>query len=126
MFDGERITLQPVRTCQPVFSAAFIGHVEACYSTDAEKNEFCTVIPHPDSDIDWLRTTLAHTLNLARWRSDPGLGSWLAGTRLDAFSSDRLDGDPDPAQLEVLGKIGEHTPGAITNLQRLLTDVAED
>ena len=125
VFDGGRITLQSVRTCQPVFSAAFIGHVEARYPDEVEKNELCTAIPHPNSDVDWLRTTLANTVNIARWRSDPGLGSWLQGSRLDAFKVG-LDGPPDETQLGVLGKIGEHTPGAITNLQRLLADVADD
>ena len=126
VFYSDRITLQSVRTCQPAFSAAFIGHVEARYSNDAEKNDFCTVLTHPDSDVDWLRTTLANTLNMARWRSDPGLGPWLAGARLDAFSSNDSDGEPDPARLEVLGRIVKHIPGAITNLQRLLADVADD
>ena len=126
VFDSDRITLQSVRTCQQVFSAAFIGHVEASSSDDAEKNELCTVVPHPDSDIDWLRTTLATALNSARWNSDPNLPAWLRGSRLDAFSNDRLDGDPDPAQLELLGRIVKHVPGAITNLQRLLAGVADD
>ncbi len=29
VFDGERVTLQTVRHCHQVFSAAFIAHVEA-------------------------------------------------------------------------------------------------
>ena len=126
VFDGDQITLQPVRTCQPVFSAAFISHVEASYADEAEKNELCTAIPHPDSDIDWLRTALANALNTARWNSDPDLSAWLRGSRLDAYSRAGLDGMPDAAQLKVLGKVGEHAPGAITNLQRLLADVADD
>ena len=124
VFDGDRITLQPVRTCQPTFSAAFIGHAETSYPKETEKNELCTAIPYPDSDIDWLRTALVNNLNAARWRQDPELTSWLGGARLDVLSSFGSEGEPDPAQLEVLGKIGEHTPGAITNLQRLLADVA--
>ena len=126
VFDRDRITLQNVRTCQPTFSAAFIGHAETSYPNEAEKNELCTSIPHPDSAIDWLRTALANTLNTARWRSDPALNSWLGGSRLDINSSFGSDGDPDPAQLELLGRLVEHTPGAITNLQRLLADVADD
>ncbi len=45
VFDGDRITLQNVRTCQPTFSASFIGHTEAAYQDEAEKNELCTPIP---------------------------------------------------------------------------------
>ena len=125
MFDGDRITLQSLRTCQPVFSAALAGHVEAGYSDEEEKNELCTAIPHPDSDIDWLRITLANALNTARWTSDPDLGTWLRSSRLDAFSRAGLDGPPNEAQLAVLQKIGEHTPGSITNLRRLLGDVED-
>ena len=36
VFDGDRITLQSVRGCQQVFSAAFIAHVEAAYGDTAE------------------------------------------------------------------------------------------
>ncbi len=126
VFDGDRITLQPVRTCQPTFSAAFIGHVEAGYPNEAEKNELCQAIPHPNSDIDWLRTTLDNALNTARWNSDPDLGAWLRGSRLDAYSRAGVGGDPNADQREVLRKIGEHAPGAITNLQRLLADVDGD
>ena len=125
VFDGDRITLQSLRTCQPVFSAALAGHVEARYS-EGEKTELCTAIPHPDSDIDWLRITLANTLNTARWNGDPELAAWLRGSRLDVFSHVGLpDGPPDEAQLAVLQKIGEHTPGSITNLRRLLADVED-
>ena len=126
VFDGNRITLQPVRTCQPTFSAAFIGHVEASYPDEAEKNELCTAIPYPDSDIDWLQTTLANSVNTARWGSDPELSAWLRGSRLYAPSRVGLDGDPNEAQLDIIRKIGEHTPGVIPNLQRLLEDVEAD
>lgn len=126
VFDRDRITLQNVRTCQATFSAAFIGHAETSYPNEAEKNELCTAIPYPYSDIDWLRTALANTLNIARWRSDSALNSWLGSSRLDAFSSFGSEGDLDPAQLEVLGRLVKHIPGAITNLQRLLGDVADD
>ncbi|MEX0786509.1 MAG: NAD(P)/FAD-dependent oxidoreductase [Dehalococcoidia bacterium] len=37
VFDGDRVSVQSVRTCQPAFSAAFIGHVESCYQDEAEK-----------------------------------------------------------------------------------------
>jgi hypothetical protein len=64
VFAGDRITLQPVRTCQQALSAAIIGHVEVAYSDESHKNTLCAVIPIPDSDIDWLRATLANTTNL--------------------------------------------------------------
>ncbi|MCS5569120.1 MAG: NAD(P)-binding protein, partial [Pseudomonadales bacterium] len=59
VFQENSITLQSVRTCQQVFSAAFIGHVEASYEDEQQKNELCAVVPHPNSDIDWLRNRFA-------------------------------------------------------------------
>ena len=126
VFDGDRITLQNVRTCQPTFSAAFIGHADTAYQDEAEKNELCTPIPYPDSDVDWLPMTLANAINIAHWNSDSDLRAWLVDSRLDAYSQASLGGDPNADQLEILRKIGEHLPGAITNLERLLADVADD
>jgi hypothetical protein len=83
VFDGNRITLQSLRGCQQVFSAALIAHVEATYRDDTPKNELCTPVPHPDSDLDWLRNTLADYRNQIRWLDDPDLAAWLEGARLD-------------------------------------------
>ena len=85
VFDGPRITLQSVRTCQPVFSAAFIAHVEGAYSDDGVKNDLCVPIPHPDSDLDFLRATLANSRNQGRWAEEAGLLAWLENARLDFF-----------------------------------------
>lgn len=120
VFDGDTITAQTVRTCQQVFSAAFIAHVEAGYDDEAEKNDLCTVVPHPDDGIDWLRTTLGDMLNTVRWQADTDLQDWLLRARLDGFSSNR--GDPDAEQLEALMQILEHAPAAVTNLERLLAE----
>lgn len=86
IFDDTNITLQTVRTCQQVFSAAFIGHVEAAYTDQSTKNELCAVIPHPDTDVDFIRNTLADRLSAGRWARDPDLTHWLQNARLDGFS----------------------------------------
>lgn len=52
VFDGRLVTLQMVRTCQPTFSAAFIGHVEATVADEAEKNALCAAIPPPSVETD--------------------------------------------------------------------------
>ena len=122
VFAGDRITLQPVRTCQQVFSAAFIAHVEAAYADEAEKNEICTPIPHPDTDIDWLRTTHQNTVNTARWGRDAALTGWVAKSRLNIDTG--VQGAPTPAQLAILGRIGQNIPLAIENLSRLLASHA--
>lgn len=85
IFEDGRITLQSVRGCQQIFSAALIAHVEAAYADDARKNELCVPLPHPDTDIDWLRLALADYGNQLRWFDDPDLMAWLSTARLDLF-----------------------------------------
>ena len=71
-----------------------------------------------------MRTTLGDTLNAVRWQADADLQDWLMRARLDGFSGTR--GDPDAEQLEVLVRILNHAPEAMTNLQRLLDEVDPD
>lgn len=87
VFSGTRLTLQAVRTCQQVFSAAFIAHCELAFSDEAEKNKICQPVPHPDNHIDFLRTTLSNTVNSVVWAGYPELTTWLTNARLDGFSS---------------------------------------
>jgi hypothetical protein len=91
------MTLQSIRTCQQVFSAALIAHVEATYADDAVKNDLCVPIPHPDTDVDFVRVSVANARNERRWAEEPGLGDWLAKSRLNWFG--RLGPAPpaDPA-----------------------------
>ncbi|GAA2048190.1 NAD(P)/FAD-dependent oxidoreductase [Williamsia deligens] len=126
IFAGNTLTLQSVRTCQQVFSAALVAFVEATYDDDdATKNELCTVIPSPDSDIDWLRTTLVNTESTVRWGREPGITSWLEGARLNSVKTG-LTGPPTPEQIGILKTIIRHMPGAITNLRTLLADTSAD
>ncbi|ETZ64563.1 hypothetical protein L841_3995 [Mycobacterium sp. MAC_080597_8934] len=74
-----------MRGCQQIFSAALIAHVEAGYGDDARRNELCVPLPHPDTDVDWLRLALADYTNQLRWFDDPELMTWLSGARLDLF-----------------------------------------
>lgn len=120
VFDADAITLQTVRTCQQVFSAAFIAHVELSYAGDDEKNELCAVVPHPNTDVDWLRTTLANTLNADRWRQDRDLRAWLTGARLDGFSGTFSGPEVARQHGDVLRRLFELTPSAIVRLGELL------
>lgn len=85
VFDDGRITLQSVRGCQQVFSAALIAHVEANYPDDTARNLICEPVEHPDADLDWVRNTLSDYRNQLRWFDDPELTAWLSGVRLDLF-----------------------------------------
>ena len=87
VFQGSRIVLQMVRACQPVFSAAFIAHVETAFGTDAQKNELCAVAPMPSPGLKWLEMLATNMANQHRWTRDEGLAKWLVGCRLDGFSA---------------------------------------
>ena len=117
VFEDGLITLQTVRTCQQVFSAAFIGHVEIAYSGDEVKNDFCSVVPHPDDSLDWVRTTRDNTLNVIKWNADPELKEWLARSRLDGFSGAGRVARRSAHQSELLRRLIEATPGALSKLQ---------
>lgn len=86
VFDGHTITLQTVRTCQPVFSAAVIAHVETAYRDDATRNAYCRPVPNPHEPLDWLRMMLAYNSNQLRWFSDPEMMAWLDTARLNVLS----------------------------------------
>jgi len=124
VFDGNHITLQSVRTCQQVFSAAFIGHIEASYTDELNKNELCTPVPHPDTDIDFLRTALTNARNGARWAKDQALQAWLIAARLDGFTmADAPEHDmSDPEVAAQAKKLGDLAQASTENLQRLLAE----
>ena len=85
VFSDSRITLQALRSCQQVFSAALIAHIEAAYEEEDRKNDLATPVPHPDTDVDFLRVTIANAQNQIKWDSDPALREWLSQCRLDMW-----------------------------------------
>jgi len=87
VFDGDRINLLMVRTCQPLFSSALIAFVESHYDEPALMNALCTPVPSPSLPIDWLRMLAASIANGGRWGKEPKLGAWLAACRLNFFTA---------------------------------------
>lgn len=126
VFDGNRITLQAVRTCQQVFSAAFIAHVESTYEDDAAKNEICVPVPHPQEHVDFLRASLTNLLNAFRWARDPQLKAWLQKSRLDVYNQPPQGSIPSDEQIAIMQCLAEHSEAAVTNLRRLLAEVDGD
>jgi len=123
IFDGDRITLQWVRTCQPAFSAAFIGHVEATYGDEAEKNRLCTPIVPPTVPLDWLRLFRVELANRASWAADAGIGDWLAASRLDPVAGTmRTRLGVDTEATEHLGRYLVNMGPAAAKLDQLLAD----
>ena len=108
VFDDNKITLQSVRTCQQVFSAAFIAHMEVAEPGQARKNLICTPVPHPDTALDYLRTMLGDLANGALWAQDESILEWLKAARLDGFSYPDSSAEADAtfrASLESAGAI---------------------
>ena len=90
VFDGDRITLQAVRPCQQLFSAAVIAHVERSVADEARKNLLCAPTPHPDAAGDYLAFMKDALGAQLLWASDPALFEWLVAVRLDAMSTPGL------------------------------------
>jgi NAD(P)-binding Rossmann-like domain len=85
VFTDDHISLQAVRTCQPAFSAAVIGHVEATYPDDDTRNALCGPVPYPREPMDWLRMMLAFNKNQLQWFSDPDMMAWVDASRLNVL-----------------------------------------
>jgi hypothetical protein len=85
VFNNNSITLQTVRSYQPVFSASFIAHIELTYQDTEKKNNLCRVVPLPNHNIDWIELTYRNMMNQFFWSKEPGLKKWLQNNRLDGF-----------------------------------------
>ena len=81
------------------------------------KNRVCAPVPHPNSDIDLLRTTLGNALNQMEWMTHDELTGWLRNSRLDVFT---------PSE-KAMGNLDTDTILAATgNLQKLLAEVDDN
>lgn len=124
VFDGELITAQMVRSYQPVFSAAFIAHIEASYEDEREKNRLCGVVPLPNHDTDFIRFTSAFMMNQYNWGRVPEIGQWLLNNRLDGFSRLMADiSDTDTEKLEIVGRMKAAAPKAVARLMGYLQEL---
>jgi hypothetical protein len=85
VFHNDRISLQSIKQCQQVFSAAAIAHVEIRNDdhTDAQKNALCKPVPHPDSVSEAAENFLITLQNKIAQRSDSEMRRWLNRCRLN-------------------------------------------
>ena len=113
------ITVQSIRSCQPAFSAALAGYVEASRHDDAEKNRLCPPNPYPDTADDWIPTTCIALRAQDLWLRDPGLSAWLDRSRLNAACGVR-DHLTEPRMKPALSRLFANTEQAITNLGTFL------
>ncbi len=125
IFDGNIITPQTVRSYQPVFSAAFIAHIEATYESNEKKNHFCQVVPLPNHDTDWIRMMQVFMMNQFNWSQEKELRQWLRSNRLDGFSQLVLEvakGD-DEEKKAILQKMKANMMPAVMKIQQLMEEV---
>lgn len=95
VFADGKLTLQTVRGCQQVFSAALIARVEALGDITLEqKNQLTGVIPHPDTPRDYFTNALSHVSNVMQWNQNDIIRQWLADTRLNPGMDETANVDP--------------------------------
>ena len=124
IFAGAVITPQTVRSYQPVFSAAFIAHIEATGADEATKNKICSVVPLPNHDTDWIRLTIANLMNQFTWSQDKTIQKWLLENRLDGFSKlVRSVAEDDHEKQAVIKRMRGNMQAAIAKLQGYLAQI---
>lgn len=124
VFEGDLITPQMVRSYQPVFSAAVIGHVEAKYDDEEVKNQLCGVVPLPNHDTDFIRFTAAFMMNQYQWGQSEDMKEWLLHNRLDGFSKMVADVDRDDAEkMAILKRVRSNVMPAMGKLQQYLAQL---
>jgi hypothetical protein len=119
VFSGDHISLQTVRTCQPAFSAAVIGHVEATYGDDDTKNTFCSPVPYPHEPADWLRMMLTFNRNQLRWFSDPDMMAWVDAARLNVLHHVTA-AVSERAREKIISMLTSQLPAINNKLEKLL------
>jgi hypothetical protein len=123
IFAGDIITPQTVRSYQPVFSAAFIAHIELAYP-EAAKNKICNVVPLPNTLTDWLRLTAAFMMNQYIWSQDENLRKWLLENRLDGFSQlMRSVIEDDTEKQAIVQRLRTNAQPAMEKLQQYLAQI---
>jgi hypothetical protein len=84
----------------------------------------CQPVPHPNTDVDWLTTTLAEQRNQIHWFADAALMDWLCEARLDLMRHmyAPLTGKPQHVRDKVFGMITDGLISANEKLDSLLAE----
>lgn len=123
IFADNVVTPQTVRSYQPVFSAAFIAHIELAYP-EALKNKICNVVPLPNTLIDWIRLTATFMKNQYIWSQDESLRKWILENRLDGFGQLRRKvKEGDTEKQAIVQRLKNNAQPAMEKLQYYLAQV---
>ena len=117
VFNGGLITLQQIRACQPVFSAALTGYVEATRD-DARKNQICPANRYTDAAADWIPLTCTAQRAEIIWATDPDLSAWMQRSRLNGTCG-MADHQGDPQMKSALARLFTNVEPAISKLETL-------
>ncbi|MEM1087091.1 MAG: NAD(P)-binding protein [Pseudomonadota bacterium] len=125
VFQGDTIYLQTVRTVQPVFSAAFIAHIDLTRDSEDEKNRLCQVVPLPNHATDWIRMQNAFMMNQYNWSQEKDLRSWLRNNRLDGYSQLTSGIEEDEVEkLAILKRLRDNSVPSVMKLQEYMAQIA--
>lgn len=122
VFSGGLITLQQIRACQPVFSAALAGYAEATREDDARKNQICPANRYPDAAADWIPLTCTAQRAEIIWATDPDLSAWMQRSRLNATCG-MGHYQEDPQMKAALNRLFTNIEPAISKLETLMTRI---
>ena len=121
VFEGGRITLQPVRTVTPPFNAALAGYVEVSREDDREKRRLCPTNNYPNRAVDWIPNMRISLEVLSLWGADPDVAAWLERSRTN-IARGMFDCADDPRMGAAITRLITYTEGAIENLVKLEAD----
>jgi hypothetical protein len=123
VFAGDTITLQAVRTCQPIFSAALIAYLEAAIADDATKNAMSSVVPLPEVPRDWLRMMAISMSNQYLWSRHEEVRRWLVASRLDGMAAAfQSVTEHDTERYALLKRYRASIAPAVSKIPQLLAD----
>ncbi len=122
IFAADRITIQPVRPCSPVFNAALIGYIEATRDDVDAQNRLCPPLQNPDTPTSWIENLSAMSRLPLLWK-DSDLVAWLEHSRLNVVRG-MLDHLDDPRIQNAAERNRRNHAAAAANVELFLRDAA--
>jgi hypothetical protein len=83
IFEGDRITLQPLHVPLVTFSAAMAAFLEANFKSDEERNALAIPGPLTDTPETFPCGYLITMMNRGAWSQNDQISAWLSKSRLD-------------------------------------------
>ena len=124
VFNGNRITLQSLRSPLLPLSAAIAAYVEAHFDSDADKNRLCKPVILADTPAEFMQSFVGNMTNQYSWLQEPLLNDWLTKNRLDPFG--KVVGAADltePSKANIMKRLQDNMMPAVGNLHKLIADL---